>query len=128
MITGPVIPPGVGPVAIGIAIACLTTRWVAPWVLRLLAGSVQAAVAALAAVMVLPEYYVSTASRRRHRDPPQFAYDYGAAVGWVASLVHQVVGWLLHGSARALRAIPVAVVAVVAGVLTIGWLLDLICF
>lgn len=89
---------------------------------------VQAAVAALAAVMVLPEYYVSTASRRRHRDPPQFAYDYGAAVGWVASLVHQVVGWLLHGSARALRAIPVAVVAVVAGVLTIGWLLDLICF
>ncbi len=77
-------------------------------------------------MMVLPEYYFSKSSRRRHRDPPQLAYDYGAAVSWVASLTHRVVGWLLNGAARALRAIPITAVAVATGALTIGWLLDLI--
>ncbi|MBB5850196.1 hypothetical protein HDA45_000283 [Amycolatopsis umgeniensis] len=102
------------------------TRWIAPWALRLLAAFIQLTVAVLATVMVLPEFHLSTVSRRRDRDPPQFAYDYGAAVGWMALLIHRVVGWLLRGAARVLHAIPVAVVAVVAGVVTIAWLLDLI--
>jgi energy-coupling factor transporter transmembrane protein EcfT len=126
MIVGPLVPTGAVEVMIAVAVACLTTRWVAPLVLRTLAKSIQAAVVVVAAVAILPEYYLSTDSRRRHRNPPQLAYDYGAAVGWVASLIHRVVGALLHGVARAIRAIPMVLVAVVAAVLTAGRLLGLI--
>jgi hypothetical protein len=123
---GPVIPPGVGPVLISVTIACLTTRWVAPLVLHMLARSIQTAVAMVATLMILPEYYVSSASRRRRLHPPQLAYDYGAAVGWLAFLIYRIIGWLLHNVANAIRAIPVALVAIVTGVLTVGWLLGLI--
>lgn len=123
MTAGPIIPPGVGPVIIAVIIACLTTRWVVPLVLRMLATSLQGAVAMVAALVILPEYYVSSASRRRHVPPPQLAYDYGAAVGWLASLTHRIVGSLFRNLANAIGAIPMAVVAIVTGVLTTGWLL-----
>lgn len=124
--TGPLIPPGAVPVLIAVLIACLTTRWIAPLVLQMLARLIQIAVAMVAAVMIYPEYRVSTASRRRHLDPPQLAYDYGAAVGWLASLIQRTIGWLLGHLAAAIRAIPLALVAILAGGLTIGWLLGLI--
>lgn len=126
MIVSHIISPGVDPVLLAMIIACVTTRWVAPLVLRMLARSIQFTIAMVAMLMILPEYYVSSASRRRHLHPPQQAYDYGAAVGWLAFLIHRAVGWIFHNLANAIRAIPVAVVAMVTGGLTIGWLLDLI--
>jgi hypothetical protein len=126
VIVGPLIPPGVGPVLIAVLVACLTTRWVAPLVLRMLARSIQTTVAMVATLMIFPEYCVSSASRRRHLDPPQLAYDYGAAVGWLAYLIHRTIGWLFRHLAAAIRAIPLALVAMITGGLTIGWLLGLI--
>ena len=121
-----IIPPRVGSILIAVVIACLTTRWVAPLALRMLAMSIQTAVALVATLMILPEYYVSITSRRRHLHPPRLAYDYGAAVGRMAFLIHRIVGWLFHKLADAIRAIPVPLVAIVSGVLTVGRLLGLI--
>jgi hypothetical protein len=126
VIVGPLVPPGVLPVAIAAVAACLTTRWVGPKVLRALAKGLQTAVAVIAAVMILPEYWITTASRSRHRCPSQLAYNYGAAIGRVTLLLHWIIGLLLYGSANTLRAIPVPLVAIAAGGLTVGWLLDLI--
>jgi len=126
MIVGPLIPPGVGPVLIAMLIACVTTRWLAPLVLHMSARSIQAAVAMVATLLIFPEYCVSSASRRRGLDPPQLAYDYGAAVGWLAALIHRPIGWIFRQLAAAIRAIPLALVSLLAGGLTIGWLLGLI--
>lgn len=123
MIVGPLIPPGIGPVLIAMLIACVTTRWVAPLVLRTLARWIQTAVAMVATLLIFPEYCVSSASRRRDLDPPQLAYDYGAAVSWLASLIHRPTGWIFHRLAGAIRAIPLALVSLLAAGLTIGWLL-----
>jgi hypothetical protein len=123
MIVGAILPPGMGSILIAVTIACLTTRWVAPLVLRMLARSIQTAVAMVATLMILPEYYVSSASRRRHLHPPQLAYDYGAAVGWLAFLIHRIVGWLLQNLANTIREIPLALVAIIACGLTVGLLL-----
>lgn len=125
MIVGPLIPPGTGPVLIAVLVACVTTRWLAPLVLHMLARSIQTTVALVATLMIFPEYCVSSRSRRRHLDPPQLAYDYGCVVGWVASLIHRTIGWLFRHLAAAIRAIPLVLVAMLAGGLTIGWLLGL---
>jgi len=126
VIVGPLIPPGTGPVLTAVLLACLATRWVTPLVLRILAGSMQATVAIVATLLIFPEYCVSPASRRRDLDPPQLAYDYGAAVGWLASLIHRIIGWTFRQLAAAIRAIPLALVSIVAAGLTIGWLVGLI--
>jgi hypothetical protein len=126
MIVGPLIPPGAAQVAVAVVVACVTTRWVAPTVLSLLARSVQGTVAAIAALIILPEYYLSITRRRRQRRPPQLAYDYGATIGWIALQIHRAVGFLIHGLAAVLRAIPMIWVAILAAGLTIGSLLGLI--
>ncbi len=126
MIVGPLLPPGTVPIAVAVLVAGATTRWIAPLSIRLLATLIQSIVATVAAVMVLPEYYLSATSRRRHRDPPQVAYDYGAVIGSTARLANRVVGFCMFGTAKALRAIPLVWVAVIAAVVAIGWMLGLI--
>lgn len=123
MIVGPLIPPGVAPVATAVIVACSTTRWIGPLALRALAAAIQGAVIAIAAALVFPEYHVSKAHRRRHLDPPQIAYDYGAVVGRIGWLIQRFVGFILLAAAGLIRALPMAVVAVAAGAVTIVWLL-----
>jgi hypothetical protein len=126
MIVGPLLPPGTVPIVVAVVVAGATTRWIAPLSIRLLATLIQSTVATVAAVMVLPEYYFSTTSRRRDRDPPQFAYDYGAVIGSAARLANWVIGFCFFGMAKAIRAIPLVWVAVIAALIAIGWMLGLI--
>lgn len=126
MIYGPLVPPGVGTIFTAIVIGCVGIRWIAPFALRVLAISTQNAVGTVAAVLILPEYYVSTAIRRRQLDPPQVAYDYGAVVGWIALLLHRIIGLLLLGAADVLRAIPMTLIGVLSGGLMVARLLGLI--
>lgn len=126
MIYGPLLPPGVGPILVAIAVGCVGIRWIAPFALRVLAKSTQSAVGAVAAVLILPEYCVSTAIRRRQLDPPQFAYDYGAVVGWIAFVFHRLIGRVLLGAADALRAIPMTLIGVLSGGLMVARLFGLI--
>jgi hypothetical protein len=126
MISGPILPPGVGPVAVAVIAACVTTRWAAPLAIRILAKLAQGSVAILAAIMILPEYYITASRRRHHRDLPQLAYNYSATVGSTARLTNQILGFCMHHLAKALRAIPPAVVGVIAALLTIAWLLGLL--
>lgn len=125
MIVGPLIPPDVLLVLLVVTAACVTTRWAAPLSLRWLAALLQGAMAVSAAVMILPEYYYSAMSRRDGRNPSQLAYDYGAAVGCLAMVLHKLVGFLLRGAASVIRAVPLPLVAVATAVLTIGQLVGL---
>jgi hypothetical protein len=103
--------------AVGVPVA---VRWVVPIAARTLLALIVDIVAVLAAVLVLPDYYASTAARRRTRPPPAWAYGYGWLVVDALSSALLVVRRLLRGLAVAAHAappVPVAVVAVVLGLL-----------
>ncbi|CAM3354385.1 hypothetical protein KIPE111705_04335 [Kibdelosporangium persicum] len=104
-------------------VSCVVIRWCAPQVLRALAKTIQTAVVLCAAVLIWPEYRISTSRRREHRVPSRLAYDYSAAVGWIAMLAYRFVGYVLNGVANGLRGISVGMVAVLGVAVTVGFLL-----
>lgn len=108
---------------IAFVVSCVGIRWCAPMVLRALAKVIQTAVVLSAAVMIWPECRISTARRREHRDPSRLAYDYSAAVGWIAMLAYRLVGYILNGVANGLRGVSAGMVAVLGVAITLGWLL-----
>jgi hypothetical protein len=125
-VVGPPVPPGVLLVVVAAVAACLVTRWVAPAACRAAAWVLRTAVAAVAALLVLPEYRWSARSRRADRAPSPVAYAYGDGVGRVASWVDRLVGFAFDLVARALRALPVALVGVLGALPAIAWSLDLL--
>lgn len=109
--------------AVVIAFACLTVRWLLPLALRTLLEPLQDAIDILAAGMLFPEYWLSWASRRVIGRPPQLAYEYGSAVAWMARLVHSLIDRCFRGLEVAANAVPLTLIAVAAGGITVRLLL-----
>ncbi len=109
--------------ALVVAAACVVVRWVLPPLLVLLCHSAQDLIDLAAACAVLPEYWISTANRRRSKSPPSLlAYEYGCAVGAIAHVVHTIVGWAFRIAAKVAQTVHPLVVGVVAGALEISLL------
>lgn len=125
-IVGPLVPPGVLFVAIAVVCACLTTRWVAPFLLRLASSALRGAIAVAAMLLIFPEYRWSTRSRRGKKPPSSFAYTYGDVVGRTTFWINRLLSVVLHAAAEAVRALPPPLVAVLAGVFAVALSLELI--
>lgn len=83
--------------------------------------AVDAALLAVVAVLVLPEYLLTSANRARWLPPSAFAYVFSdslaAVVGWVNRSQHWAAGHLV----QAVRAIPGVVVAIPSALITLVW-------
>jgi hypothetical protein len=99
-----------------VAVACLVVRFVVPVALRTLIEPARDAVTLLAALLVLPEYWVSRARRRAGGTPPHLAYVYGDGVTRLAWLGDRGVVLVLRSLARAAVTIHPLVVGLVAAV------------
>jgi hypothetical protein len=102
-------------VAVVAAVACPVVHWVVPIVLRAAVGILEETVGAVASLLLLPEYWVSTAIRARGGCPPQLAHEFGGAVAGTATHLQRFVRRVCLGLSRAARAVQPVVVAVVAG-------------
>jgi hypothetical protein len=109
-------------IAVVSALACLTVGWLLPLTLQILLEPLQYAIDIIAAAMLLPEYWLSQASRRITGRPPQCAYEYGNAVAWSACLMHSIIDRCFCGLEAAANAVPLELVAVAAAGITIGQL------
>lgn len=97
-----------------VAMACIAVRFVLPALLRTLVEPAREVVSLIAAVLVLPEYWISRARRRNGGTPHHFAYVYGDGVVRLAALGDRSVVLLLRSLARAAIAVhPIAVAVVV---------------
>jgi hypothetical protein len=95
------------------ATTCIGVRYLLPVLFTTLAGPLCAVVVLLAALLVLPEFWISTACRRGGGGPPHLAYLYGNGVCWLAGLGHQNLRLVLRSLARAAYAIPPLATALV---------------
>jgi hypothetical protein len=105
-------------------LAALLVRWVLPPVLRAVIAPVQDAISALATLVVLPEYLVTTVLRHADRKPPRLAYDYSAAVTGVARYGRTAAGLLLGGVSRGAAKAHPLLVAVGFGALALAQVLN----
>jgi hypothetical protein len=110
-------------IAVVSALACLTVGWLLPLLLQILLEPLQDAIDIVAAAMLLPEYWLSRASRRIIGRPPQCAYEYGNAVAWSARSMHSIIDRCFRGLEAAANAVPLELVAVAAGGITVMQLL-----
>ena len=98
------------------ASACIAVRWLVPIALRLVLDILEDAVAFVAALLLLPEYWLSTTIRERQDSPPQVAYEYSAAVAGVARHLQLALRRICRGLAVAAHAAhPVLVAAIAVG-------------
>ena len=108
---------------LSVVLACVVVRWVLPFVLHSLTGPIEDGIAALAGLMLLPEYLLTTIMRRMGKSPLRVSYDFGDAVVWAARTLRATVGIVFDGAARAAQSIPPPVVAVISGVIALGYTL-----
>ncbi|HEX8867375.1 MAG TPA: hypothetical protein VF821_17080 [Lentzea sp.] len=125
-IVGPLVPQGVLFVAIAVVCACLTTRWAAPFLLRLASSALRAAIAVTAVLLIFPEYRWSTRNRRSKKPPSSIAYTYGDVVGRTSFWINRLLSVVLSAAAEAVKALPPPLVAILAGLSAAALSLDLI--
>jgi hypothetical protein len=104
------------------AAVCLAVRYLLPVVLTALVEPLCGVVGMLATLLVLPEFWISTACRRDGGGPPHLAYLYGDGVCRLARIGHRGVRLFLQSLARAARTVPPAAVALVV----VAWQLVMI--
>lgn len=68
-----------------------------------------------AACLLLPEYWLSTAARRRSGCPPHIAYEYGDAIAGLCRILHIALHRAVHGLTIAAQEVPPPFVAVLTG-------------
>ncbi|WP_406629277.1 hypothetical protein [Amycolatopsis sp. WGS_07] len=106
---------GLGVSALVIAVVCLAVRFVLPAVLKVLVEPVRGCVSLAAALLLLPEYWLSRSRRRGGAVPAQFAYAYGDGIVQLAGLGDRGVVLLLRSLAEAAATVhPLAVAGVTA--------------
>jgi hypothetical protein len=71
-------------IALLAAVACAVVGWVLPLVLQAAAEPLTDGVAFVAAVLLLPEYWLSTAVRERRGSPPAISYQEPGPLRWAA--------------------------------------------
>lgn len=96
-----------------VAAVCLAVRYLLPVVLTALVEPLCGVVGMLAALLVLPEFWISTAYRRDRGGPPHLAYLYGDGVCRLARIGHRSVHLSLQSLARAAHTVPPVAVALV---------------
>jgi hypothetical protein len=95
------------------AMICVAVRYLLPVVLTALVEPLCGVVGMLAALLVLPEFWISTAYRRNGDAPPHLAYLYGDGVCRLARIGHRGVRLVLRSLARAAHMVPPLAVALV---------------
>lgn len=66
----------------------------------------------LAAVLLLPDYWLSTTVRERRGSPPAISYQYGDAVAGTARVLPYLLRELCSGLAEGARRTPLPLVAI----------------
>ncbi|MGH3973164.1 MAG: hypothetical protein ACRDS9_07550 [Pseudonocardiaceae bacterium] len=99
-------------IALLAAVACVVVGWLLPRVLQAAAEPLTDGVAFLAAVLLLPEYWLSTAMRERRGSPPAISYQYGDAVAGTARVLQCLFRELCSGLAEGARRTPLPLVAI----------------
>jgi hypothetical protein len=97
------------------AMSCLVVRYLVPALLTVLVDPLCGVVGLLAALFVLPEFWISTAYRRDGGRPPPLAYLYSEGVCHLARLGHRGIRLALRSLVVAAHAIPPPAVALAAG-------------
>jgi len=95
--------------------SCIVVRYFLPALLHLALEIVENCVAFAAACLLLPEYWLSTAARRRLGAPPQIAYEYGDAIAGLYRLLHTALHRAVHGLTSAAEEVPAPFVAILTG-------------
>lgn len=95
------------------AVVCLAVRYLVPVVLTALVEPLCGVVGMFAALLVLPEFWISTACRRDGGGPPHLAYLYGDGVCRLARIGHRGVRRSFQSLARGARTVPPVAVALV---------------
>lgn len=112
----PLFPEALPGLLLVMTVACVSVRFVVPVALRTLIEPARDAVTLIAALLVLPEYWVSTARRRAGEAPPHLAYVYGNGVTRLAWLGDRGVALALRSLARTAVRVHPLVVGLVAAV------------
>jgi hypothetical protein len=99
-------------IALLAAVACAVVGWVLPLVLQAAAEPLTDGVAFVAAVLLLPEYWLSTAVRERRGSPPAISYQYGDVVAGTAQVLQRLLRGLCSGLAEGARRTPLPLVAI----------------
>ncbi|WP_328612529.1 hypothetical protein OHS18_24450 [Amycolatopsis sp. NBC_00355] len=110
----PLLPQALPGLALVVALACLIVRFAVPVALKTLIEPARDVVTLVAALLVLPEYWVSCARRRAGGAPPHFAYLYGDGVTRLAWLGDRGVVLVLRSLARAASTVHPLVVGLAA--------------
>lgn len=110
-------------VVLVITATCVAVRWVVPLILRILARPLQDGIVAVAGIVLLPEYLLTTIMRRRGRSPFCIAYDLGDATAWTVRTLCATVRITFGGLSRAARGVHPAIIAVISGGITLGHVL-----
>lgn len=95
------------------AVVCLAVQYLLPVVLTALVEPLCGVVGMFAALLVLPEFWISTACRRGGGGPPHLAYLYGDGVCRLAQVGHRGVRLSLQSLAKAAHTVPPVAVALV---------------
>lgn len=110
-------------IALITAVACVVVRWIVPLVLEILTKPLQDGIAAVAGLVLLPEYALTTIMRWMGRSPFRIAYDLGDAMTWVVRTSCVTVRITFEGLSRAARSVHPAIVAVISGGIALGQVL-----
>lgn len=98
-----------------VTIICVAVRYLVPVVLTALIDPLCGVVWMLAALFVLPEFWISSAYRRDGGCPPSLAYLYSEGVCRLAGLGHRSVRLALRSLASAAHMVPPLAVALAVG-------------
>jgi hypothetical protein len=94
-----------------VTVACVVVRYALPVALTALVDPLCGMVGVVAALFVLPEFWISAAYRRDGGCPPALAYLYGEGVCRMARLGHRVIRHTLRSLASGAHTVPPPIVA-----------------
>lgn len=110
-------------VALIVTVTCVVIRWIVPLTLEILTRPLQDGIAAVAGLVLLPEYALTTIMRRMGRSPFRIAYDFGDTIAWIVRTLCATVRITFGGLSRAARSVHPAIVAVISGGIALGHVL-----
>jgi hypothetical protein len=96
-------------------LAAVGVRWLLPTLFRTGLGLLQDTLLGFGALLLLPEYWVSSAYRTRAGRPPHLAYEYGSAVAGVCRVLHSALCRVMRSLAIAAGAVPLPIIGAIAG-------------
>jgi hypothetical protein len=102
------------------ALSCIAVRWLVPSAARLVLAVIEQCLALVCAALLLPEFWVSNALRKRGERPPHLAYAYANTVAGAFRFVRLSMIRGVRGLAKAARLAPLPLVAIAVGGMYVG--------